>query len=87
MTPRELQELERMTLTEQTRLGSAGSSSAGYEGTAKGYCAREQTSRELLLALCQTKELELRSLEQLLKALPLELPYEADCALRRLLQK
>lgn len=49
--------------------------------------SRERTAREVLAELCMLKQAEIDELNELLKALPQELPYRADRALRRLIQK
>lgn len=47
---------------------------------------REQTSREVLADHLRSLEQEYADLDELRKALPLELGYQADRALRRLIQ-
>ena len=49
-------------------------------------CAREQTSREVLTEHVKQLEETLRQLYALLNALPVELPYLADKALKRILR-
>ena len=49
--------------------------------------ARERNAREVLAELCMSKQVEAEELNELLKALPQELPYRADRALRRLIQR
>ncbi len=70
-----------------TPIGYAGTAAGQYDPSAKDCCARERTARELLTAHYQTESLALDDLAELLKALPQELPYRADRALRRLIQK
>ena len=77
-------------MKEQEAQRVAGSLAWGRESpstSAQNCCAREQTSRELLQNLCAETRFDLDGLQDLLKALPQELPYRADRALRRLIQK
>ncbi len=53
----------------------------------KPLCARERTAREVLDDLFLKATYEREDLLELMKALPQELPYRADRALRRLIQK
>lgn len=91
MNPRDIDRIEAPK-AEQSRLIRNGScetapSTGQYDPSAKDCCARERTSRELLIELCMQKQVEADELNDLLKALPQELPYRADRALRRLIQK
>lgn len=66
-----------------------------YAEPANGYqtiagcetAVRELTAREILTELKFKMEQEYADLDELLKALPQELPYRANRALRRLTQK
>lgn len=65
--------------------GCANQNQASPDST-KDYCiAREQTARERLERYALELHDEIIRVDALLKALPLELPYMADKALRNLL--
>jgi hypothetical protein len=82
MNPREIEQLEAMKAEQQRMKQSAQNQMAGCDMP-----SRERTSREVLAELCMSKQVEADELNDLLKALPQELPYRADRALRRLIQQ
>ena|SRR6185295_3556579 len=88
MNPRDLEQIECLK-AEQARIYNQKNADAQCGSALKG-CdtpAREITSRELLAELCMRQQIEADELNDLLKALPQELPYRADRALRRLIQQ
>ena len=85
MNPRDIDRIECLK-AEQSRLSNQKTAGCGPTA-ACDMLARERTAREVLAELCLQKGVEADELNDLLKALPQELPYRADRALRRLIQK
>lgn len=87
MHPREIEQLETLK-AEQARQMNAKSAMPATTalGASCDSPSRERTAREVLSEICMIKQVEADELNELLKALPAELPWRADRALRRLIQ-
>ncbi len=86
MNPRDIDRIVECLKAEPSRLYNQKNADCGTIA-ACDTPAREHTVREVLSELCMQKGVEADELNDLLKALPQELPYRADRALRRLIQK